>query len=176
MNINVRKEQSTDHLAVFNLIEKAFANETYSDHKEQFLVNRLRESTAYIPELSIIAESDNQVIGHILLTKINIVNNHQSNLSLALAPISVLPNFQKQGIGTKLMNYAHKKAKELGFTSVILLGHPDYYTKFGYRPTENFGINLPFDAPKEYCMAKELTKESLKNTQGTVLYPKEFYE
>ena len=176
MKINIRKELTTDHLAVFNLIKKAFANETFSDHKEQFLVNRLRKSTAFIPELSIIAESNSQVVGHILLTKINIVNNQQSNPSLALAPISILPNFQKQGIGSKLIKYAHKKAIKMGYTSIILLGHPDYYTKFGYRPTENFGINLPFDVPKEYCMAIELINDSLNAIQGTVTYPKEFYE
>ncbi len=176
MKINIRKEQSKDHLAVSNLIEKAFANEIYSDHKEQFLVDRLRKSNVFVPELSIIAETDNQVVGHILLTEISIINTHSSYSSLALAPVSVLPSFQKKEIGAKLIKYAHQKATELGFTSIILLGHPDYYPKFGYRPTTDFGIKLPFDVPKENCMAIELINNSLNKKQGTVLYPKEFYE
>ncbi len=127
----VRKEEEKDYNQVFELIEKAFENEEYSDHREQFLVERLR---------------------------------------------AVLPNYQGNGIGGHLIEFAHKKARELGFESIILLGHPTYYPKFGYRKASDFDIKLPFDVPVENCMAIELVEDALKNVNGMVEYPKEFYQ
>ena len=176
MQINIRQENESDYAAVFDLIEKAFKNEVYSDHQEQLLVERLRTSSAFIPELSLVAEIDKQVIGHILLTKIKIKRAEKSFGSLALAPVSVLPEFQKKGVGGQLIIVAHEKAKALGHHSIILLGHQDYYPKFGYSQADKFGIELPFDVPKENCMAIELTKHALKTVSGVIEYPKEFFE
>jgi predicted N-acetyltransferase YhbS len=176
MKINIRQENKSDHQAVFELIEKAFKYEKYSEHKEQFLVKRLRNSDSFIPELSLVAEIGNLVVGHILLTKIRIKNENQSFDSLALAPVTVLPEFQKQGIGGHLIEFAHNKAKELGHKSIVLLGHKDYYPKFGYSRADKFGIKLPFNVPKENCMVIELIDNGLKGVNGTVEYPKEFNE
>ena len=176
MKINIRTENKSDYQAVFELIEKAFETEEYSDHTEQFLVERLRNSSDFIPALSIIAEFDSRVVGHILLTKIKINNSEQSFDSLSLAPVSVLPGFQKRGIGGMLIKAAHKKAEELGHQSIILIGHKAYYPKFGYSEAAEFGIELPFDAPRENCMAIELVKNGLNGVMGMVEYPKEFYE
>jgi len=172
--MTIRQEKPKDFNAVFKLVEKAFKTEELSDHKEQFLVERLRKSNAFIPELSIIAEIDHEIVGHILLTKLKIKNTQNEFDSLALAPVSVLPKYQGKGIGTKLIEHAHKRAKELGHTSIVLLGHAKYYPKFGYVQVDKFGIELPFDVPKENCMAIELTKNGLKGVNGTVVYPKEF--
>lgn len=75
-----------------------------------------------------------------------------------------------------LIQEAHKKAKELGHHSIVLLGHEQYYPNFGYKQADSFGIELPFDVPKEYCMAIELTENALDGVSGTVEYPKEFNE
>ena len=75
-----------------------------------------------------------------------------------------------------LIEEAHQRAKDLGFKSVVLLGHADYYPKFGYRKASEFGIKLPFDVADEYCMAIELTTNGLAGVQGLVEYPKEFFE
>lgn len=176
MDINIRTEKPDDHLSVFNLIERAFKDETYSDHQEHFLVERLRKSDTFIPELSLVCELENQIIGYILLTEIKIKTSEKEITALALAPVAVLPEFQGKGIGGKLIKAAHQKASELGYQSVILLGHEKYYPKFGYRPTAEFGITLPFDVPKENCMAIELQPGALKNIQGEVVYPKVFFE
>ncbi|WP_461533942.1 GNAT family N-acetyltransferase [Sinomicrobium sp.] len=96
--------------------------------------------------------------------------------SLALAPVAVLKKYQGKGIGGKLIEEAHRKAKELGFDSVILLGHEKYYPKFGYEMTKNYGIKLPFEVPDENCMLIKLTENALKDITGIVEYPKEFYE
>ncbi|MFH6605188.1 GNAT family N-acetyltransferase [Maribacter algicola] len=176
MELIIRKERLDDLKTVFNLIEKAFENEQISDHKEQFLVERLRRSNAFIPELSMVAETNNKIVGHILLTKLKIKNGQNEFDSLTLAPVSVLPEYQGKGIGGILIKQGHKKAKELGFSSVILLGHEKYYPKFGYKRADQFGIELPFEVPKENCMAIELVENGLNGVSGMVEYPKEFYE
>ncbi|MBA6157378.1 N-acetyltransferase [Tenacibaculum sp. S7007] len=176
MKLTIRKENPEDFKTVFNLIEKAFENEQMSDHKEQFLVERLRKSNAFVPELSIVAETENKIVGHILLTKLKIKNESNEFDSLALAPVSVLPEFQGKGIGGKLIVEAHKKAKELGHKSIILLGHENYYPRFGYEQADRYGIELPFEVPKENCMVIELIENGLKGVNGMVEYPKEFNE
>jgi predicted N-acetyltransferase YhbS len=176
MEITIRKEESKDFKEVFELIKKAFETEQMSDQQEQFLVERLRKSDAFVPELSLVAEIGNKIVGHILLTKLKIVNERKTFDSLALAPVSVLPDFQGTGIGTKLILQSHKAAKELGYKSIILLGHEKYYPKFGYKRADLFGIELPFEVPKENCMAIELVKNGLYGVSGMVEYPKEFYE
>ena len=174
MNILFRQENKDDYTAVSNVIQRAFEKEEMSDHSEQYLVERLRNSEAFIPELSIVAKINQKIAGHILLTKIKVVN--KESVSLALAPVSVLPEYQGKGIGGKLIETAHKKAKELGFGSVILLGHENYYPRFGYEIAKKYGIKLPFDVPDENCMAIELIKGSLKGVEGTVVYPNAFFE
>lgn len=174
--MNLRQETKNDYKAVFNLIKEAFKNEALSDHKEQFLVERLRKSDAFIPELSIVAEIDKKIVGYILTTKLKIKNESNEFESLALAPVSVLPEFQGKGIGGKLIIESHKKAKELGHKSIVLLGHENYYPKFGYQQADTFGIEFPFNVPKQNCMAVELIENGLKNVNGMVEYPKEFNE
>ncbi len=174
MKVDIRKELEEDYKQVFTLIENAFKNEPFSDYTEQFLVERLRTSDAYVPELSMVVELEGEVIGHILLTKIKIVNDSQSFNSLALAPVSVKPDYQNKGVGGQLILQAHAKAIELAYKSIVLLGHQDYYPRFGYEKASNFGIKLPFDVPDENCMAIELVEGGLKGVSGMVEYPKEF--
>ena len=90
--------------------------------------------------------------------------------------MSVLPEFQGNGIGRMLIEKAHQKAKELGYKSIVLLGHENYYPRFGYRQTDKYGIKLPFEVPKENCMVVELVKNGLQGISGIVEYPKEFNE
>ena len=174
--MTIRQETPKDYKDVFYLIEKAFRTEQYSDHKEQFLVERLRKSDAFIPELSLVAEVDGKIVGHILLTKLKIKNAADSFDSLALAPVTVLPEFQGIGIGGKLIAESHKRAKGLGHQSIVLLGHESYYPKFGYQRADKFEIELPFKVPKENCMVIELVENGLNGVSGMVEYPKEFNE
>lgn len=170
----LRQEKEKDYPEVFKVVEQAFKNAEYSDHQEHFLVERLRKSCAFIPELSIVAEIDNKIVGHILFTKILVKNNSEIFESLALAPVSVIPEYQGKGIGGQLIHYGHQVAKKLGHSSVILIGHENYYPKFGYQKTSTFGIAFPFDIPEANGMAIELVNNGLKNIKGIVHYPKEF--
>lgn len=176
MGVKIRQENSADFKAVFELIEIAFQSEQYSDQTEQFLVERLRKSSAFIPELSIVAETNKRIVGHILVTKLHIKGNEQEYDSLALAPVSVLPDYQRKGIGGMLIKQAHQVARRLGYKSIVLIGHEEYYPRFGYQKADRFGIQFPFDAPAENCMVIELVKDGLKGISGIVEYPGAFFE
>lgn len=177
MDIIIRPELNTEYNTTEEIIKKAFLNEKYSDKKEHLLVNKIRKSDAFIPELSLVAlNQDEDVIGHILLSKIKIVDGNNEVDSLALAPVSVIPEYQKKGIGSQLIHAALKGAKDLGYRSVIVLGHKDYYPKFGFKPSSLWNIQAPFEVPDEVFMALELTHNSLEKVQGVVHYSKAFLE
>ncbi|MBU5484992.1 N-acetyltransferase [Clostridium sp. MSJ-11] len=174
MNIIIRQETEKDYKISEYIIEKAFEDVEYSDHKEQFLVERLRKSDVFVPELSLVAELDGEIVGHIMLTKLLIKNDEEEYESLALAPVSVLPQHRNKSIGSKLIIESLRIAKELQFKSVIVLGHDEYYPRFGFKPAGIWDIKPPFDVPKESFMALELESGSLVNVSGIVVYPKEF--
>lgn len=175
MDILIRPERFEEYHITEEVIEKAFLDEEYSDQKEHFLVNRIRQSDAFIPELSLVAVNPNkEIIGHILLSKITIVNGDNIADSLALAPVCVAPEHQKRGIGSQLIQEAIKMAKELGHQSVIVLGHKDYYPKFGFKQASSWNIRAPFEVPSEVFMALELAENSLQNVQGVVQYSEAF--
>lgn len=174
--MNIRQENGKDHAQVFELIRRAFEQEVHSDHSEHYLVERLRKSDAFVPELSLVAEIGDRIVGYILLTKIRIINGPSELISLALAPVAVHPDYQGTGIGSGLIRYAHAQARAMGFGSIVLLGHERYYPRFGYEIAKKYGIVLPFDVPDENCMVIELTENALKDHSGLVVYPKEFTE
>jgi predicted N-acetyltransferase YhbS len=177
MDIFIRQEVPVEYKATEEVVKRAFLNEEYSDKKEHILVNRIRKSEAFIPELSLVAlNQDKDLVGHILLSKIKIVEGDNAYDSLALAPVSVVPENQRKGIGSELINAALKKAKEIGFHSVIVLGHKDYYPKIGFKQASLWGIKAPFEVPNEVFMALELTENALKNVQGVVHYSTAFSE
>lgn len=171
----IRKETPEDYTSVIELTAKAFETMPFSEGDEDKLVDKLRKAPTFIPELSLVAELDGQLVGHILFTPLQIKNEQNSFTSLILGPVSVLPEFQKQGIGGQLINAGHQKAKELGFQSVILIGHPEYYTRFGYKPASGWGIKTQIPLPSDdVFMAIELTEGALENVSGMVVFPPEF--
>jgi predicted N-acetyltransferase YhbS len=173
--IIIRKETPEDYCWVVELTEKAFETLEISDHNEGKLVDKLRKSTNFISELSLVAEFNDQIVGHILFTPAIIDNGQQKFQSLILAPVSVLPEFQKQGIGGQLIRAGHQKAVELGFHSAILLGHPEYYPRFGYKPASTWGIKTHYELPSDdVFMAVELTVGALTGVSGMVVFPPEF--
>ena len=176
MQPTIRQEQPKDHATVFQLIETAFKTMQYSSHTEQFIVEKLRKSDAFIPELSIVAEQGGELVGHIILTKIKIDNGTQLFDALTLGPVSVWPRLHKQGIGSQLIKAAHKMAQSLGHEIIILLGHKDYYPRFGYEMTSKYGIQLPFASAPENCMVIGLNPDSLEGVSGKVIYSKPFLE
>lgn len=175
MDITIRQEQENDRTSVLHLVEKAFADVSESDHREQILVERLHHSETYVPPLSLVAETEEkQIVGYILLTEVKIDNGTRSVTSLSVAPLAVLPEFQRKGIGGMLIREAHRKAALLGYGTAVILRHKEYYPRFGYRRATDFGIEFPFEVPHEYCMVAELIPGATEGVEGMVCYPAAF--
>jgi putative acetyltransferase len=156
--MNIRKETQQDYASVRKINQSAFKQNDEAD-----LVDNLRNNSEYISDLLLIAEEGGEVIGYILFTPLDIVKGDSHYKSLALAPMAVLPEHQNKGIGTSLIEAGFEKAKQLGFTSVVVLGHKDYYPRFGFVPAEDFDIHPPIQEWKESFFVKEITKGSLDN-------------
>ncbi|QWG45858.1 N-acetyltransferase [Bacillus mycoides] len=171
--IKIRQEQQNDYSKTEEVVKEAFLNEEFSDKKEHELVKRIRECDAFVPALSIVAV-DEEIVGHIMLSKITIEQGGTTVDSLALAPVSVAPGHQKKGIGGKLIVAALEKAKELGYGSVVVLGHPEYYPKFGFKKARELNIKAPFEVPDEVFMAMELRENALQGVEGVVQYSEAF--
>jgi predicted N-acetyltransferase YhbS len=171
MNFLIRPEKTEDYPAIKKLNDLAF-----HQPDEGMLIEKLRLKPGFIAELSLVAEYESRIVGHILFTPIQITNKDQIFKSLALAPMAVLPEFQKKGIGKELVMGGLNMAACLGFQSVIVLGHKDYYPKFGFRPASNWQISAPYEVPDECFLALELSCCGLKGISGTVEYPPEFDE
>ncbi len=167
--MKIRAEKNSDQSEIYTLIKEAFETAEHSDGNEQDLVIALRKSTSYIPELSLVAEVDNKIVGHIMFTKANVKNE----IVLALAPLSVKPEYQKQGIGTNLINEGHNIAKKLGYHYSIVLGSDVYYPKFGYVSAKKFGITVPEGIPSDNFMAIKLS-ENAPLLKGEMTYAEEF--
>ena len=165
----IRQENKNDYEEVYNVIKTAFETAEHSDGNEQDLVVALRKSDNFIPELSLVAVMDNKIVGYILFTKIKIGKQEE----LALAPLGVLPEYQKHGIGRTLIQEGNKKAKELGYHYSVVLGSDKYYPKFGYVSAKEYGIVAPFDVPDENFMAIKLNDTDIE-IKGIVQYAKEF--
>lgn len=176
LNLEIRREKINEKEAVFQLVKRAFRGMPFSDHKEHFLVDRLRESKSFIPELSIVAAEGEKVIGYVLLTHADIRSKDNMEATLALAPIAVHPECQNNGIGRKMINYAHKKALGLGYGSVVLVGHQEYYPKLGYELASKYGISFPFDVPEINSFVIQLKEGALKKVKGEIVYAEEFFE
>lgn len=177
MDIKIDQEENTELPVICKLIETAFSNMEESDHQEHHLVDRLHNSETYIPELSLVAKTDQEkIVGYILLTEVEIVSESGVKTSLAVAPLAVLPEYQNRGIGGMLLREAHKRAAALGYGTAVLLGHKDYYPRFGYCKAIEHNITFPFDVPFEYCQVIELIPGALKSVNGCVRYPAVFFE
>lgn len=172
--ITIRSEVGPDEDEITDVVSRAYEHVSYSDHTEHLMVLRLRSSSSFVPELSLVAECRPKLVGHMLLTKVSIRDADRAIQSLALAPLSVVPSFQRRGVGTALVADAHQRARDLGFRSVILLGSPEYYSRFGYLPLHPFDIDVPFAIRRENCMALSLEQNGLVNVQGIVDYPVEW--
>ena len=168
-SLYIRQEQPADYGAVYQIIKEAFSNAEHSDGNEQDLVVQLRKSISFIPELSLVAVLDSRIVGHILFTKA-FVNDVKV---LALAPLSVLPEYQNKGIGLSLIKQGHMAAFRLGYGYSVVLGHSKYYPKAGYVPASRYGIKAPFDVSDESFMAIKLNDEA-KSIEGVIQYDEAF--
>lgn len=165
----VRREHASDYDEVYQVVRIAFESAEHSDGNEQDLVNALRNGNAFIPDLSLVAEEDDKIIGHIMFTRAYV----NDSCVLVLAPLSVLPHYQNKGVGSALISEGHRIASSLGYEYSVVLGSPTYYSKFGYKSARKYGIIPPFDVSDEYFMAYQLNNHA-KSLDGVLIYPNDF--
>jgi len=146
MSINIRNELHADVGAIETLTKAAFLNAPHTDHTEHFVVNALRKAGAL--SISLVVEENGSLVGHVAISPITISDG--SNDWYGLGPISVTPAQQGQGIGAQLMKNALDTLQEMGSKGCVLLGDPNYYSRFGFKPEAK--LVLP-DVPPEYFQA-----------------------
>jgi putative acetyltransferase len=140
------REASKQDLEVILSVERA----AFNSDEEANLVKQLMEDESAKPFLSLIAFIDNKAVGHILFTKVSLNDSSQSVKCTILAPLAVIPEFQKQGIGSHLVEQGLQTLKNDGFELVFLAGYPQYYSRFGFKPASILGFNPPYPMPQEY--------------------------
>lgn len=121
-----------------------------------------------------VALVEGKVVGHILFSPLTIENGNESFPALILAPIAVLPEYQNQGIGSKLVEKGIIECRNHGHSIIILVGHPEYYPRFGFKPAEQNGIQHPFKVPEDVFMVCELVPDTLNKVNGVLKYSAAF--
>ncbi|ADZ09641.1 GCN5-related N-acetyltransferase [Methanobacterium lacus] len=164
----IRNEKIEDHEAVREINLKAFPTDI-----EATLVDKLRSS---MDTISLVAVHEDKVVGHILFSPLTIENDEESFPALILAPIAVLPEYQKQGIGSKLVENGIIECRNHGHSIIILVGHPGYYPRFGFISAEQNRIEHPFEVPEDVFMVYELVPDTLSRVNGVLKYSKPFEE
>lgn len=160
--MQVRSEQQHDHAAVHALNSSAFESPA-----EANLVDRLRRKAE--PFISLVGEAGGMVVGHIMFTPVT-VSNHPHLEVMGLAPMAVASSHRGQGIGTALVRAGLERCLQLGFGAVVVLGHPGYYPRFGFRTGASHGLACEYDVPPDAFMVAELQPGYLAGTTGTVFY------
>lgn len=164
--MNVRSEQPGDEEKIRSVHLAAFETDA-----EANLVDALRNTG--IETISFVAEENSELIGHIFFSPVTIDGNIKI---MGLAPMAVLPPWQRKGVGTKLVIAGLKACENAGYGAVVVLGHPDYYPRFGFVPSSKFGIKTEYDCPPEAFLVKELYKGALNGITGIIKYHKVFNE
>lgn len=168
---DVRSERPEDAADITRVHDLAFGQPD-----EGRLVEAIRKLDDFDPELSIVALDDGAVVGHALLSRIGIRGRDRVTPALALAPVAVLPDFQSRGIGTRVTEHALARAQDLGHEIVIVIGHSEYYPRFGFEPARPRGLEGPFPVSDEFFMVCELTDGALRGVEGMVEYSPPFAE
>jgi putative acetyltransferase len=177
LEISIRKENREDYDQIKDVIKAAFKSivERDNEFNEWTLTEKIRESKYYINDLSLVAEVDGNIVGHIMFTPMKIKGITECHESLDLAPVSVYPDFQGKGIGKLLVRSGIEKAKELGYKSLIVMGDPRYYQSFGFRLASDWKIGLDNNFDSKYLFALELVDGGLDGVSGVVEYCPPFY-
>ncbi len=149
-------------------------DEAFGQKVEGEIIEKLRNRGALT--ISLVAVQDDGIIGHIAFSSVKVKSKRSSFEAIALAPMAVLPAYQRKGIGSQLVLAGLKECRRLGHEIVVLVGHPDYYPRFGFVPAGPKGIDCEFEVPEEAWMVLELREGALAGRRGTVSFQPEFRE
>jgi putative acetyltransferase len=167
--IVIREEQSQDIKPTRDLHKRAFGQTQEAD-----LVEKLRQNCDEL--LSLVALIQNEVVGHILFTPVIIELENKMVQGMALAPMAVLPEYQRQGIGSELVRTGIEELKTRQCPFVIVLGHAEYYPRFGFEPASRHGIRSEWEVPDDVFMILVLDEPEMKSISGVAKYRPEFTE
>lgn len=167
MKIELRQEKPADYQETENLTREAFWNQYAPGCSEHYILHVMRNCPAFVPELDIVAEADGKIVGNVIYTKAVIAGDDGKKYEvLCLGPISVLPEYQRKGIGRKMIEDTQKQAKEMGFRAVLLCGDPKLYSRMGFVPAETFGIRTGENKYMAALQAFELYEGALSGAKG----------
>jgi putative acetyltransferase len=158
----IRSEVDTDQIGIHAVNRAAFETAAEAD-----LVDILRDQVS--PIISLVAELEGKIIGHIMFTPVYLTTDSSLPL-MGLAPMAVLPEFQRGRVGSRLVEAGLECCRKQGSAAIVVLGHPEYYPRFGFSPAADFGIACEFTVPAEVFMVVELQPGALSGKSGRVQY------
>jgi putative acetyltransferase len=164
MNIEIRDERPGDIAEIHALNNLAFQQE-----QEANIVDALRQNRA--ARLSLVAVADGQIVGHIMYSPITIAGKYEG---AALGPMAVLPEYQRKGVGSKLVAAGNERLLKEGCAYIIVLGHAEYYPRFGFKPASMFGVTCEWEVPDNVFMLLVLDHAKMHGVSGKAQYRSEF--
>jgi predicted N-acetyltransferase YhbS len=167
MDIRLRREQPEDYRIVEELTREAFWNHYVPGCNEHYLLHTMRNADSFVKTLDVVAEVDGRIVGNIVYTKATILDDTGSAHGvLCFGPLSVLPEFQRMGIGSALIESTKMTAGELGYKAILIYGDPQYYGRFGFVAAETFKIGTADNMYAPPLQALELIPGALSNIGG----------
>lgn len=163
LTAEIRPEIAADRQGIRELVTAAFDSANEAD-----LADALRDDGALA--VSLTAVQGGAIIGYIGFSRIRITGQGGTTTALALAPVAVHPEHQRKGIGAELIRTGLNRAREVGFDVVVVVGHADYYPRFGFKSARSHGVHCPFDVPDSAWMLVELAPGSVSRHAGMVDY------
>ncbi len=164
--MRIREEREQDRSAVREIVSTEF-----DTGAEAALIDELRSAAG--PLVSLVAEDGGAVVGHVMFSQVTLLEHPDAKL-MGLAPLAVDYEHQGRGIGSVLVREGLDRCRSLGVLAVVALGHPEYYSRFGFEPASRLGLRCEYDVPDEAFVALELEKGALDGMSGTVRYHSAF--
>jgi putative acetyltransferase len=166
-NFSIRKEREADYRNVEQLVREAFWNLYVPGCDEHFILHNLRHSQDFIPELDFVAEKEGQIVGQIVYSRGSIKDEHDEEKEvITFGPVSVLPAFQRQGIGSALITHTVGLARDMGYRAICIYGNPRYYNRFGFGCAEKYDIKTRDGKFAVALLVLELKQGALSGTPG----------
>lgn len=166
--MTIRTAREADFPAIRTLVQAAFATAKVSDGTEQDFVLELRRRDTYRPELELVAEENGWIIGHILLSDLPIPGAPEGLRGIMVAPLCVRLENRNRGLGGRLLHEGGRRAAELGYNALFLVGDPDYYGRYGFQNAVSLGFQNASGVPDQFLLALGLTPDALQNAGGAL--------